>query len=61
MAAAGGAFLALPGMNTIIECAGLGKRYRQAWALRDCTLGIPSGRVVALSGRTARARPPCST
>jgi ABC-2 type transport system ATP-binding protein len=37
-------------MNTIIECAGLGKRYRQAWALRDCTLGIPSGRVVALVG-----------
>jgi ABC-2 type transport system ATP-binding protein len=34
----------------IIESAGLGKRYRRTWALRDCTLGIPGGRVVALVG-----------
>jgi ABC-2 type transport system ATP-binding protein len=34
----------------IIESAGLGKRYRRTWALRDCTLGIPAGRVVALVG-----------
>ena len=34
----------------VIECAGLGKRYRRAWALRDCTLGIPAGHVVALVG-----------
>jgi ABC-2 type transport system ATP-binding protein len=34
----------------IIECAGLGKRYRQTWALRDCTLTIPAGHVVALVG-----------
>jgi ABC-type branched-subunit amino acid transport system ATPase component len=40
---------AVPGMN-IIECAGLGKRYRQTWALRDRTLGIPAGHVVALVG-----------
>jgi len=34
----------------IIESRGLGKRYRRTWALRDCTLGIPGGRVVALVG-----------
>ena len=34
----------------VIECAGLGKRYRRAWALRDCTLNIPAGHVVALVG-----------
>jgi ABC-2 type transport system ATP-binding protein len=34
----------------IIESARLGKRYRRTWALRDCTLGIPAGHVVALVG-----------
>ena len=34
----------------IIESAGLGKRYRRSWALRDCTLEIPGGHVVALVG-----------
>ena len=34
----------------IIESTGLGKRYRRTWALRDCTLGIPAGHVVALVG-----------
>ena len=29
---------------------GLGKRYRQRWALRDCTLQVPAGRVVGLVG-----------
>jgi ABC-2 type transport system ATP-binding protein len=33
-----------------IETHGLGKRYGRTWALRDCTLGIPAGRVVALVG-----------
>jgi ABC-2 type transport system ATP-binding protein len=28
----------------------LGKRYGRTWALRDCTLAIPAGRVVALIG-----------
>ena len=28
----------------------LGKRYRRAWALRDCCLSIPAGRVTALVG-----------
>jgi ABC-2 type transport system ATP-binding protein len=34
-------------MNAI-ETHGLGKRYGRTWALRDCTLAIPAGRVVAL-------------
>lgn len=36
-------------MNAI-ESAGLGKRFRRTWALRDCTLAIPAGHVVALVG-----------
>ena len=34
----------------IIEAAGLGKRYGSTWALRECTLAIPDGRVAALVG-----------
>ncbi len=34
----------------ILRAHGLGKRYRQRWALSDCTLDIPSGRVVGLVG-----------
>lgn len=34
----------------VIETRGLGKRYGRTWALRDCTLAIPAGRVVALVG-----------
>lgn len=34
----------------IIECTGLGKRYGRTWALRDCTLAVPGGHVVALVG-----------
>ena len=34
----------------IIETAGLGKRYGRTWALRDCTLDVPGGHVVALVG-----------
>jgi ABC-2 type transport system ATP-binding protein len=38
-------------MNTnIIETAGLGKRYGRSWALRDCALTIPTGRLTALVG-----------
>jgi ABC-2 type transport system ATP-binding protein len=36
-------------MNAI-ETKGLGKRYGRTWALRDCTLAIPGGHVVALVG-----------
>jgi len=34
----------------VIEASGLGKRYGRAWALRECTLEIPAGRVAALVG-----------
>jgi ABC-2 type transport system ATP-binding protein len=34
----------------IIETAGLGKRYRRTWALRNAALAIPGGYVVALVG-----------
>jgi len=37
-------------MTGVIETSGLGKRYRRAWALRDCTLAIPEGHVVGLVG-----------
>jgi ABC-2 type transport system ATP-binding protein len=37
-------------MTAVIEARGLGKRYRNRWALTDCTLSIPSGRVVGLVG-----------
>lgn len=35
---------------TALEAMGLAKRYRGMWALRDCTLSVPAGRVVALVG-----------
>jgi ABC-2 type transport system ATP-binding protein len=34
----------------VIETTGLGKRYRSTWALRECTLAVPEGHVVALVG-----------
>jgi ABC-2 type transport system ATP-binding protein len=37
-------------MTAAIEASGLGKQYRRTWALRDCTLAIPQGRVVGLVG-----------
>ena len=37
-------------MSAVIEASGLGKRYRRTWALRECTLAIPEGRVVGLVG-----------
>jgi ABC-2 type transport system ATP-binding protein len=33
-----------------LETARLGKRYGATWALRECTLRVPSGRVAALVG-----------
>jgi ABC-2 type transport system ATP-binding protein len=35
---------------TVLTATGLGKRYRRTWALRDCSLAVPAGRVVALVG-----------
>jgi ABC-2 type transport system ATP-binding protein len=33
-----------------IRAEGLGRRYRRVWALRDCHLTLPAGRVIALVG-----------
>ncbi|HEY1777312.1 MAG TPA: ABC transporter ATP-binding protein [Solirubrobacteraceae bacterium] len=37
-------------MSTVLEANGLGKRYGRRWALSDCTLSVPAGRVVGLVG-----------
>jgi ABC-2 type transport system ATP-binding protein len=37
-------------MTPVIRASGLGKQYGRRWALRDCTLAIPAGRVVGLVG-----------
>jgi ABC-2 type transport system ATP-binding protein len=37
-------------MSVAIRASGLGKKYRNAWALRDCVLQIPAGRISALVG-----------
>ena len=34
----------------VLRARGLGKRYRRRWALADCTLDVPAGRVVGLVG-----------
>ncbi len=34
----------------VVETARLSKRYRGTWALRECTLAVPAGHVVALVG-----------
>ena len=37
-------------MTAILAASGLGKKYGRHWALRDCTVEIPAGRVVGLVG-----------
>jgi len=37
-------------MGAAIQASKLGRRYRRSWALRDCTLAIPEGRVAGLVG-----------
>ena len=37
-------------MTTVLQSRGLGKRYRQRWALTDCMLSVPAGHVVGLVG-----------
>jgi len=37
-------------VTTAIEASGLGKRYGRRWALADCTLTVPAGRVTGLVG-----------
>jgi ABC-2 type transport system ATP-binding protein len=34
----------------VLRAEGLGKRYRRTWALRDCSLTLSAGRVIALVG-----------
>jgi ABC-2 type transport system ATP-binding protein len=37
-------------MTLALETAGLGRRYGRKWALRDCSLRLPAGRVIGLIG-----------
>jgi ABC-2 type transport system ATP-binding protein len=37
-------------VTAVVEADGLGKRYGRTWALSECTLAIPAGRVVGLVG-----------
>jgi ABC-2 type transport system ATP-binding protein len=37
-------------MSTALETTKLSKRYGRTWALHDCTLSLPAGRVAALIG-----------
>src|SRR5437899_12926411 len=37
-------------MEIALETQALGKRYGRRWALRDCTLRLPAGRIAALVG-----------
>ena len=37
-------------MQTAVETDRLGKRYGRQWALRDCSLHLPTGRIAALVG-----------
>jgi ABC-2 type transport system ATP-binding protein len=37
-------------VSAVLDAQGLGKKYRNRWALRDCTLQVPAGRVVGLVG-----------
>jgi len=37
-------------VTAILSARGLGKQYRRRWALSDCTLDVPGGRVVGLVG-----------
>jgi ABC-2 type transport system ATP-binding protein len=37
-------------VTAVIEANGLGKRYGRKWALSECTLAVPAGKVVGLVG-----------
>jgi ABC-2 type transport system ATP-binding protein len=37
-------------VSAVVRADGLGKRFRRHWALSDCSLRIPAGRVVGLVG-----------
>jgi ABC-2 type transport system ATP-binding protein len=40
-----------------IETAGLSKRYRSTWGLRDCSVDVPEGRISALVGPNGAGKP----
>ncbi len=42
--------LSATGMNAAVETTGLTKRFGRKWALHNCTLSIPAGKVVGLVG-----------
>lgn len=51
MTPAGGGPGAVRGIaEAVLETHALGKRYGRHWALRDCTIAIPAGKVVGLVG-----------
>jgi ABC-2 type transport system ATP-binding protein len=37
-------------VTAALQARGLGKRYRRTWALKDCNLTVPRGRIAALVG-----------
>lgn len=37
-------------MTAVLEARALGRKYGHRWALRECTLAVPAGRVVGLVG-----------
>jgi ABC-2 type transport system ATP-binding protein len=43
-------------VTAALRTVDLGKQYRQRWALRDCTLEIPTGRVIGLVGRNGAGK-----
>ena len=43
-------------MSAVLEAAGLGKRHRRRWALRNCTLQIPEQSIVGLTGPNAAGK-----
>ena len=43
-------------MTAALAASGLGKRYGRRWALSDCTLSVPRGRVAGLVGPNAAGK-----
>lgn len=43
-------------MSALLRAQGLGKRYGRRWALSDCTLEVPAGRVVGLVGHNGAGK-----
>jgi ABC-2 type transport system ATP-binding protein len=37
-------------MTAVLQAVGLGKQYGRHWALRDCTLAVPAGKIAGLVG-----------